>query len=258
MIYTIFTFLSITLVFVITDSPLKQSGRNIASMNSAYGYRTLCKIKPFNPRSKVDIVIIDNFELGEECKNKILSPDSRIYGHGKLVYNIIQKESPYSRKALISVNETENGIVGAINAAILLNPRIINISMAGEGYDIREHAAIKKASDRGILIIAASGNNIERNSDCSYPACYKEVLSIGHMGENETTIYSKSSKDNIDFIVSRDFGKFNGSSLGTALVTGMIANLNNRQSKSQAIKYLAQSSRLSSLSKYGIVKRENK
>ncbi len=66
-------------------------------------------------------------------------------------------------------------VVAAIDWAIEQDVDIINISF-GTTVDSEEiHAAIRRAYDAGILIVAAAGNN----GVVEYPAAYDEVVAVG-------------------------------------------------------------------------------
>lgn len=66
-------------------------------------------------------------------------------------------------------------MVAAIDWAIEQDVDIINISF-GTTVDSEEiHAAIRRAYDAGILIVAAAGNN----GVVEYPAAYDEVVAVG-------------------------------------------------------------------------------
>ena len=92
------------------------------------------------------------------------------------------------------------------------------------------YSAIKKAYDKGILLIAASGNN----NTIQYPARYNEVLSVGGIDkELKRTSYSNNTNSDIyapaeecqttGFVGS--FVKTSGTSIAAAHVTGVASAL---------------------------------
>lgn len=73
--------------------------------------------------------------------------------------------------------------IGAgIRWAVDHGARIVNVSLASNGFDIGELGAIEYAEDHGVLVVAAAGNG--GNTDPLYPGAYPGVLSVA--GTNET------------------------------------------------------------------------
>src|SRR5690606_14919320 len=79
----------------------------------------------------------------------------------------------------------ENTIKG-INYAVEKGARIINYSGGGPQYSQQEYLAMKNAEAKGVLIVAAAGNerqNIDSESNYYYPAAYsahglKNIISV--------------------------------------------------------------------------------
>lgn len=94
--------------------------------------------------------------------------------------------------------QVENLIKG-INWAINENVQIINISLELPEDNTNLHAAIKKAHEKGIIIIASSGNiKFPGDKQLSYPGSYSEVINVG-MLNTEGEIYSQEFEDkNVD------------------------------------------------------------
>ncbi|MBW3625273.1 MAG: S8 family serine peptidase, partial [Armatimonadetes bacterium] len=57
--------------------------------------------------------------------------------------------------------------------------KIINLSLGGEGYSQTMHNAVKYASRKGILLLAAMGNAYKEGNPVEYPAAYPEVMAVG-------------------------------------------------------------------------------
>lgn len=82
----------------------------------------------------------------------------------------------YSARVLDGANEAPiSRVVEAIDWAIEKNVNIINLSFVTTTDSPELRAAIKRAYNAGILIIAAAGNN----GYVAYPAAYPEVMAIG-------------------------------------------------------------------------------
>jgi hypothetical protein len=114
------------------------------------------------------------------------------HGHGTHVAGIIASFARYSASPLFkhikilplkvlgpSVVGLEKRITGALNYATLRGARVINFSMgwplASESAELRE--AVKKAQKKGIIIVAAAGNN--GHNSALFPCDYDQVICIG-------------------------------------------------------------------------------
>jgi serine protease len=70
------------------------------------------------------------------------------------------------------------------------NPiKVINLSLGGEGDDATVRAAIDRAVDAGITVVAAAGNDGE--PDVGFPASYEKVIAVGAIdGRKQRAQYS--------------------------------------------------------------------
>jgi hypothetical protein len=73
-------------------------------------------------------------------------------------------------------------LLAAIDALLARNVRIINLSFAGPPNALLERG-IKTAHARGVLIVAAAGNDGPR-SEPRYPAAYGDVIAVTAVGAN--------------------------------------------------------------------------
>lgn len=134
----------------------------------------------------IDVYMRKNFVPGEDDISVIYED---ISGHGTSVAGIIAAKDNdegitginpnvqlYSARILDENKQAPaSRVVAAIDWAIAQDVDIINISF-GTTVDSEEiHAAIKRAYDAGILIVAAAGNN----GVVEYPAAYDEVIAVG-------------------------------------------------------------------------------
>ncbi|MCB0415108.1 MAG: S8 family serine peptidase [Bdellovibrionales bacterium] len=139
--------------------------------------------------------------------------------------------------------------VEAIRYATLMGAQIINYSSGGMTKDLAEENAIQEASRKGILMIAAAGNQ-GRNIDQRgyYPASYnlKNIISVGSLNSKEKlSLYSNFGRSRVDILAVGEqvysslpdgkYGIMSGTSQATAVVSGQIA------------KYLSERSDLSNL-----------
>ena len=78
---------------------------------------------------------------------------------------------------------TTQNIVAGIDWAIAKGARVINMSFAGP-YDPMLQLALKKAHDKGVVLIAAAGN-MGPQSPPLYPAADENVIAVTAIDENE-------------------------------------------------------------------------
>ncbi|MGN7472443.1 S8 family serine peptidase [Brevibacillus sp. SAFN-007a] len=76
-------------------------------------------------------------------------------------------------------NGSYSQVIQGIDWAIENKMNIVSMSLGGSVPSKALHDAIKKASERGILIIAAAGNNGAGLETETYPALFPEVISVG-------------------------------------------------------------------------------
>jgi len=95
---------------------------------------------------------------------------------------------------------TNYDIMNAIDQAVLDGCDIINLSLGGGDEDEAVRAAIGKALDKGVLVVAAAGND-ERQS-VSYPAALPSCVAVSAMGVKGS--YPKGSTEEFD--VMKPFG----------------------------------------------------
>ena len=138
----------------------------------------------------------------------------------------------YSAKALDSNNRTTvNRLVKAIDWAVENNVNIINISCGVNSDSAKLHSAVKKAYNKGILLVAAAGNG----GNIQYPAKYEEVMAVGVVTCNGTFSKSGSTGEQLEVVAPGQdvtsyglFGmltNFSGSSMAAPQVTALAAVL---------------------------------
>lgn len=133
--------------------------------------------------------------------------------------------------------DTLDGTIQAINYAIQMKVNIINFSGGGPDKSFLERAALERAKESGILVIAAAGNE-SRNSDLNgfYPADYDldNILSITATNDKQeilpTSNYGRKSvhfaakgKNIFSTLPGGKYGKMSGTSQATAIVSGLAA-----------------------------------
>ena len=131
-------------------------------------------------------------------------------------------------------NDNLKNTVSSIEYAVRMGAHIINYSGGGTDFSQEEHDAIEKAEAKGILFVAAAGNE-RSNSDKFhyYPADYKlkniisvtaidpttEVLSSSNYG-TETVDIAAPGQNILSSLPQNTYGLMTGTSQATAFVTG--------------------------------------
>lgn len=176
------------------------------------------------------------------------------HGHGTHIAGIIGAEAG-NKKGIIGISpkvslmilkyfdpkvpNTDNlrNTVAAIKYAVEKGAHIINYSGGGTDYSKEEHDAIAEAEKRGILFVAAAGNE-RSNSDQFhyYPADYKlkniisvtaidpttQVLSSSNYG-TDTVDIAAPGQNILSCLPNNSYGLMTGTSQATAFVTGAAA-----------------------------------
>lgn len=131
--------------------------------------------------------------------------------------------------------------IKAINYAIDHGAQIINYSGGGPERSEEEYLAIKRAESRGILFVAAAGNdhnNTDQLENYYYPSAYhlKNIISVAATNINNDLLTSSNwGKTSVDVaapgenifstLPQNQFGTMSGTSQATAFVTGIAALL---------------------------------
>lgn len=191
-------------------------------------------------KDKVVVFVLDSFQ-GEES-------------HGKNVLGIIQKNN-FGKGEVRAVNlgdtidkEDYLEALTTILDYVLNRPIarvVVNLSFGSYGYDALEHSLIGELSNKGVIIVAAAGN--ENTSSPCYPAAYDQAIAVAAVsssGRKESysnygswiDIAAKGHlQTEIQSIESKDYGVYReekitylikgGTSFAAPRVTGLIAYL---------------------------------
>ncbi|MDZ4081571.1 MAG: S8 family peptidase [Bdellovibrionales bacterium] len=128
--------------------------------------------------------------------------------------------------------------IQSIRYAIKMGAKVINYSGGGTEYSAEEFAAVKEAEKKGILFIAAAGNERSNTDDPEkhyYPADYDltNIISVTAVNEKETKVLASSNYGvrTVDLAAPGDqiysalpgnsFGRMTGTSQATAFTTGV-------------------------------------
>ncbi len=177
-------------------------------------------------------------------------------GHGTHVAGIIAAENngksavgvaPKAQLLIVKIIDSygsgsfESLINGIKYAADWIGPtgekvNIINMSLGGTQTNDELHRAIKYARSKGIVLVAAAGNEGDGNEDTieiSYPGFYKEVIQVGSISKNQTPSKFSNTNVNIDFVgpgenilsthLNSDYVELTGTSMASPFVAGAAA-----------------------------------
>ena len=175
------------------------------------------------------------------------------FGHGTHVAGIIAAQDNeigtigvapdsqiYSVKVLNKFGEgVQSNVIAGINWAIEQQMDVINLSITSQQGSYLLKEALQKAYDKGIIIVAASGNyptnNIE-GTDVLYPARYPSVIAVGSIDENLKKSSFSYYGNSLDFVApgekirstyieNSDFGysELTGTSMAAPYVAGIAA-----------------------------------
>lgn len=162
------------------------------------------------------------------------------HGHGTNVSGLIHKYAKGRRYCQVILKffdphatgkQNISRITAAIRHAINIKVDFINISGGGIGYTEMEQKMVKRALDRGIIIVAAAGNakcNLD-DKDCEYyPAMHdKRIVVVGN-GTTKKRFPSSNYGSIVDLWVDGDnkkgeYGRaMTGTSQSTAIHTGKL------------------------------------
>jgi thermitase len=125
-----------------------------------------------------------------------------------------------------STFDVAKGIIAAINGG----SSIINLSLGSEGDSQVLHNAVKQAYEKGILVVAAAGN--ESTATATYPAAYSEVLAVT-AGKNGSIASYANYGSFVDLVApGSNLIYFNGktyltagTSVSTAYISGLASGL---------------------------------
>jgi len=182
-----------------------------------------------SPKHK-DIIVKEKISF---CKNSKHTCDK--LGHATMMAGIIKSNHKSNIKGIAPKTEiyctkivddeencSFNSLIAAILWAIVKKVNIILISL-GTQYDYEVlHDSIKKAHKLGICIIAAAGN--DKNKEINFPARYPEVFSVGNSSKNNAD-FKIPQKEFTTTYLNNKYIKTSGSSPASALVAGLTSLL---------------------------------
>jgi len=213
-------------------------------------------VDPNHPFLKENLVIKKNnnslkakmFNYGRDFSknNRNKNTPNDTHGHGTHVSGIIKSVFPKVKilplkyyEVTATGKENLRSTIDALEYAINQNVDIINYSGGGPEPDLEELNLLKKAEAKGILIVAAAGNeqsNIDNKVHAYYPASYKlsNIITVTAHDRNLQVLGSSNyGRRSVDLAAPGERIKsaipgarasfLTGTSQATAFVTGAAA-----------------------------------
>ncbi|MCK5074371.1 MAG: S8 family serine peptidase [Bacteriovoracaceae bacterium] len=194
-------------------------------------------------------------DFSKNSKNKFRPIDT--HGHGTHVSGIIKSVYPDVKLLVLKYFNPEasgkdnlNSTIEALRYAVNAGVDIINYSGGGPEPALEELRILKIAEKKGILIVAASGNeesNIDIKSNAYYPASYglSNIVTVSAYDENLNILAASNyGKHSVDIFApgyriksslpNNRSGYRTGTSQATAFVSGVAAMIKAEHPKSTA------------------------
>ena len=126
-----------------------------------------------------------------------------------------------------------DGIIAGIQGAMDAGADIISMSLGSPTEaPIALHEKIKEATNRGIIVLAAAGNDAGRTN---YPARYDEVIAVAALDRTGNLAHFSSRSDEVDAVapgvdiyachLNKGYAKLNGTSQACPFMAGVCALL---------------------------------
>jgi subtilisin family serine protease len=119
--------------------------------------------------------------------------------------------------------------------------KVLNLSMSGEGEFQTERNLLRRLRRKGVLVVAAMGNEFEEGNPTEYPAAYDGVMAVGSVGPDFERSYFSNVGSHISIVAPGEnilstlprkgtrerrktkYGALDGTSMATPFVAGAAA-----------------------------------
>lgn len=127
---------------------------------------------------------------------------------------------------------TTVSIAKGIDKAVELGADVINMSLGGQGYSKLMQESIRKAVDKGVVVVVAAGNSGD-NADGYFPAGYPEPVTVASSNSRgDTSDYSNfggpidliaPGEDVLSTVTDGEYESYSGTSMASPFVAGAAA-----------------------------------
>jgi subtilisin len=127
-------------------------------------------------------------------------------------------------------NGSYDNIIAGINAAVDCNVDIISMSLGASSAPPELYTAIKRATDAGVILVAAAGNDA---GAVNYPARFEEVIAVAALDARGNMAHFSSHGPEVDAIApgvdiystykDNGYAKLNGTSQACPFIAGVCA-----------------------------------
>lgn len=250
-----FAIMLIFFISILTACTSTLSNREDAFNNKNWAINHVILNKEHTPSGKkIKIAILDSgITKTKELESSIIYSyntfdDTEVtddkYGHGTMIASVIAAESNNSIKVGVNSNVeildiqvldekgigSKESVVKGIYKAIEKNVDVINLSIGFSNNNSDLEEVIKMAIDKGIIVVASSGNTMGSHTD--YPAKYKDVISVSAI-DNNNKKYIHAGSGKIDFVApgvdipvidkTSKLSYQSGTSFAAAFFTGIVS-----------------------------------
>ena len=168
-------------------------------------------------------------------------------GHGTLMAQIIKESCPNAELYIIKVIGkdglviNEDAVILGLEWAIAKDVKVINMSLRIKPSQSL-YEVIKKAYSKGIILVAAAGNNDKSSGsyysvldakttvdsdapskEVAYPAKYPEVIAVGALNKYGKVYNESAQSEEVDIYFRGYHGKKAGTSVASAYAAGAMA-----------------------------------
>jgi thermitase len=156
----------------------------------------------------------DRLVDGYDFVNNDSTPEDNV-GHGTFVSSIIAADgnndegmsglAPNVKIMPLKVLDrrgsgSNTAIARAIRFAADNGAKVINLSLGSPYSSSTARSAINYAVGKGVIVVAASGNEARERNPVNYPAAYSNVISVGATGTNDRIASFSSYNNAVDIV----------------------------------------------------------